>query len=158
MKRPVLETFRQVVSAVVCAFPGGRECAAARLGYPLKRFDNHVYENAGSRPLSPEQIHMLEQDAGTTFLPEYIAQLYGGMFVPLARPETLDNVDLYSRTVRTAAKRGAVDQIIAKALESGVIADGEAKIITAAHIRHLAARWAEILAKIQLHRRRQVMR
>lgn len=93
MKRPVLETLRQVVSAVICTFPGGRESAAARLGYELKWFDNHVYENAGSRPLTYDQIHQLEKDAGTTLLPEFIAHLYGGMFVPLAPPDTLDNVD-----------------------------------------------------------------
>ncbi|NWE80404.1 hypothetical protein HX828_33070, partial [Pseudomonas yamanorum] len=66
MKRPVLKTLRQVVSAVICDYPGGRECAAGHLGLPLKKFDNHVYENAGSRPLSENQIHVLERVSGTT--------------------------------------------------------------------------------------------
>lgn len=52
MKRPALETRRQVISAVICVYPGGRECAAARLGLPLKKFDNHAYETAGCRPLN----------------------------------------------------------------------------------------------------------
>ncbi|PYB93564.1 YmfL family putative regulatory protein [Pseudomonas fulva] len=151
MKRPVLESLRHVVSAVICALPGGRESAAARLGYDLKRLDNHVYENAGSRPLSYDQIHCLEQAAGTTFLPEYIAHMYGGMFVALATPETLDNVELYRRSVKTDAKRGYVDQIIAKALDDGLIEGAEAKEIIQAHKRYLAARTAEVLATIQLH-------
>jgi len=151
MKRPVLETLRQVVSAVVCAYPGGRECASARLGYELKRFDNHVYENAGSRPLSYDQIHLLERDAGTTFLPEFIATLYGGLYVPLAAPDTLDNVELYTRSVNTAAKRGVVDQIIAKALADNVIEEAEAKAILQAHRQYQAARHAEVIATIQLH-------
>lgn len=151
MKRPVLETRRQVVSAVVCAYPGGRECAAARLGYELKKFDNHVYENAGSRPLSDDQIHMLERDAGTSFFPEYVASLYSGMFVPIADPDTLDNIELYSRSVSTAAKRGVVDQIIDKALADGVIEKGEAAAILAAHSKYLSARHGEVLATIQLH-------
>lgn len=151
MKRPVLETRRQVVSAVVCAYPGGRECAAARLGYELKKFDNHVYENSGSRPLSDDQIHLLEQGANTSYLPEYVASLYGGMFVPLANPETLDNIELYTRSVSTAAKRGVVDQIIEKALADGVIEKGEADAILAAHSLYLSARHAEVLATIQLH-------
>jgi hypothetical protein len=150
MKRPLLTTKRQVMSAVICAYPGGRECAAARLGYELKKFDNHVYENAGSRPLSDEQIRLLEQDSGTAHLAEYIAALYGGMFVPLARPETLDNVDLYSRSVQAAAKRGYVDQIIAKALEDGVVEKGEAEAILGAHSRYMSARHSEVLATIQL--------
>ena len=154
MKRPVLTSKRQVMSAVINDYKGGRECAAARLGYELKKFDNHIYENAGSRPLSDEQIHRLEQDAGTTHLPEYIAAMYGGMFVPLVEPETLDNVELYSRSVKTAAKRGVVDQFIAKALEDDVIEQDEAQAILAAHSRYMAARHSEVLATIQLHRRR----
>lgn len=152
MKRPVLESLRQVVSAVVRAFPGGRESAAACIGYELKRFDNHLYENAGNRPLSYDQIHQLERSIGTTYLPEFIANLYGGMFVPLADPETLDNVELYQRSVKTDAKRGVVDQIIAKALDDGVIEEAEAKEIMQAHRRYLAARTAEVQATIQLHR------
>lgn len=151
MKHPVLETLRQVVSAVVCAYPGGRECAAARLGYELKQFDNRVYENAGSRPLTYDQIHLLENDAGTTHLPEFIAKMYGGMFVPLIKPEDLDNVELYQRSVRAAAKRGVVDQIIAKSLEDGVIEEDEAKFIMEAHHQYLSARTAEVKATIQLH-------
>ena len=153
MKRPVLATKRQVMSAVINDYEGGRECAAARLGYELKKFDNHIYENAGGRPLSDEQIHLLEQDMGTTYLPEYIAAMYGGMFVPLAKPETLDNVDLYGRSVRAAAKRGVVDQIIAKALDDGVIERDEAEAILRAHSHYMAARHSEVLATILLHSR-----
>lgn len=151
MKRSILTSKRQVMSAVVCSYPGGRECAAARLGYPLKKFDNHVYENGGGRPLSDDQVHLLEQDAGTTYFPEYIAAMYGGMFVPLAKAEELDNVELYSLSVNAAAKRGVVDQFIAKALEDGVIDRGEADVILAALSRCMAARQSEVLATIQLH-------
>jgi hypothetical protein len=141
------------MSAVICSYPGGRECAAARLGYPLKKFDNHVYENAGGRPLSDDQVHLLEQDAGTTYFPEYVAAMYGGMYVPLAKTEELDNVELYSLSVNAAAKRGLVDQFIAKALEDGAIDRGEADVILAALSRYMAARQSEVLATIQLHSR-----
>ena len=101
--------------------------------------------------MSDEQIHRLEQDSGTTHLPEYIAAMYGGMFVPLARPEVLDNVDLYSRSVKAAAKRGMVDQIIAKALDDGVIEPDEANAILTAHRCYMSARFSEVLATILLH-------
>ncbi|TLX52833.1 hypothetical protein DN826_21580 [Stutzerimonas nosocomialis] len=155
MKRTVLDTRRQVMSAVVCDYPGGRECAAARLGLPLKKLDNHVYENAGSRPLSDEQIHQLEQEAGTTHFPDYVASLYGGVFVPVANPDELDNIELYERGMRTAVKRGAVDKIIAEALSNGEIDDGEAKAILDAHRQHMAARHAEVHAVIVLHQVRK---
>lgn len=97
MKRPVLDSRKSVVMAVIGAYPGGRSYASADLGMPIKKFDNQAYENAGSRPLTDEHIHRLEKVAGTTFLPDYIASMYGGMFVPLSLPETLDNVELYTR-------------------------------------------------------------
>ncbi|OLF56547.1 hypothetical protein BTN82_01190 [Pseudomonas chlororaphis] len=151
MKSSVLKTRRQVVSAIICAYPGGRECAAPRLGLSLKKFDNHAYENNNSRPLTDVQIHQLELEAGTTFLPEYIAAMYGGMFVSVVEPEALDNVEMYARCVEAAAKKGTVDQIIAKALEDGTINDVEAEAILQADTLHLAARHAEVLALIQLH-------
>ena len=154
MKRPVLENRKDVVSAVICAYPGGRLYAAANLGMPIKKFDNQAYENAGSRPLTDDHIHRLEQVAGTTFLADYIAAKYGGMFVQLTEPGTLDNIDLFCRSVKAAAKRGKVDQIISKALEDGVIETDEAELIVSALIRYMSARHAEVLATIQLYSQR----
>jgi hypothetical protein len=153
MKRPVLANRKDVVSAVIGAFKGGRLYAAANLGMPLKKFDNQAYESAGSRPLSDDHIHRLEQVAGTTFLPDYIAAKYGGLFVPLTASADLDNVELYSRSVKAAAKRGRVDQIIAKALEDGVIESCEAQAIVTALALYMSARYAEVLATIRLHGR-----
>lgn len=151
MKSPVLESLRQVVSAVVCAYPGGRECASQRLGLQLKQFDNRIYENAGSRPLSYDQIHQLELDAGTTHLPEFIARLYGGMYVPLTKTEDLDNVELYQRSLKTDAKLGLIDQLIASSIEDGVIEPHEALAIVQALTRYMAARTAEVAATLQLY-------
>jgi hypothetical protein len=151
MKRPALETRRQVVSAVICAYPGGRECAAARLGLPLKKFDNHAYETAGSRPLTDDQIRLLEQETGTHYLVDYLAGQYGGYFVAHVDVGELDNTDLYARAVDTSVKRGHVDQIIAKALEDGVIDEQEVVNILNAHRAHLAAREGEVAAVIELH-------
>ncbi|NUU34654.1 YmfL family putative regulatory protein [Pseudomonas sp. C2B4] len=151
MKNIVLKTRRQVVSAIICTYPGGRECAAARIGLALKKFDNHAYENNNSRPLTDAQIYLLELEAGTTHLPEYIASMYGGMFVPVTEPESLDNVEMYARCVQAAAKKGTVDQLIAEALKDGIINQVEAETILQAETLHLAARHAEVLAVIQLH-------
>lgn len=151
MKSSVLKTRRQVVSAIICAYSGGRECAAARIGLSLKKFDNHAYENNSSRPLTDAQIHQLELEAGTTFLPEYIAAMYSGMFVRVAEPDSLDNVEMYARCVQAAAKKGTVDHLIAEALKDGTINASEAEAILHADTLHLAARHAEVLAVIQLH-------
>ncbi len=153
MKRTLLETRRQVMSAVICSYPGGRECAAALLGLPLKKLDNQAYEAAGHRPLSDEQIRMLEAQTGTTFLPDYICGLYGGVFVPTPDAEQLDNIELYSMAMDTGAKRGAVDKVIANALADGQIDEAELAEIVAAHRKHIAARHAEVDAVITLHRR-----
>lgn len=155
MKREILDTRRQVMSAVIADYPGGRDCAAARLGLPLKRLENHLYENAGSQPLSDAQLRLLEQESATTHLPDYICALYGGVFVPMPTAEALDNVDLYRRALETDIREGRVDQIIAQALNDGRIEEAELAEIIAAHRLHIAARHAEVGAVITLHRKQQ---
>ncbi|MDH0648067.1 hypothetical protein N5D48_14975 [Pseudomonas sp. GD03858] len=103
--------------AVVSAFPGGRECAATHLGLDFKQFDNKLYENAGHRPLSDDQVRQLELVASTTYLPDFLTGLYGGAFVAMPQASTLDNLDLYARSLTADVAEGKVDQIIVKALE-----------------------------------------
>jgi len=152
MKTRLLKTRREVVSAIICTYPGGRECAAARIGLPLKKFDNHAYENNNCRPLTDSQIYQLEQETGTQHFANYVASMYGGMFVPVADPGSLDNVEMYTRAMQSSAKQGTVDQIIAQALEDGVITEDEAELILNAHTVHMAARTAEVYAAIDLYR------
>lgn len=151
MKRPILDSRRKVLSAVIAAYPGGRECAAARLGLELKKFDNHLYENAGHRPLSDEQVRQLEQDTGTSYLADYVCGMYQGVYVPMPEVGELDNVDLYARSIKTEVKEGRVGQIIAKALADQRISQAEADDILAAHREHLAALAEEVRAVITLH-------
>lgn len=155
MKRPILDSRRQAVMAAVAAFPGGRECAAAHLGLDLKQFDNKLYENTGHRPLTDEQVRQLERVAGTTYLPDYLCSLYGGVYVVMPEVGELDNVELYRMALDADVKEGRVDQVIAKALKSGDINEEELGQIIAAHRQHLAARHAEVNAVIALHRKPQ---
>lgn len=152
MKNPILKTRKEAMRQIIRGYPDGREGAAARLGMKVKKFDNHAYESAGCSSLSDAQVYLLEQEHGTFHLPNYIAQMYGGLFIPVANPETLDNVELYARSVQVSAKRGSVDLAIAQALEDGSINAGEAEIILNAHNLHMAARHAEVLAAIDLYR------
>lgn len=153
MKREILDSRRQVMSQVVNNYPGGRECAAARLGLPLKRLENQVYENAGHQPLSDNQLHLLEQATGTHHLPDYLCALYGGVFVPMPADGQLDNLDLYSRALATGMAEGKVNQIIVQALKDGRLDEAELAEIVAAHRDHIAARHAEVGAVITLHRK-----
>ena len=155
MKYLVLKTRRDVVSELIRSLPGGCKFASELLDMKQKKFENHAYENNKSSPLTAEQVYRLEQVTGTTHYPEYVAAMYGGMFVSVAAPESLDNVELYTMCVQTAAKRGTVDHIIAQALEDGVIDHAEADAILKAENLHMAARHAEVLAVLQLHAKRQ---
>lgn len=151
MKCRILDARKKAISAVIGSV-GGCKKAAAHLNIDnVKKFENHAYQNAGCRPLTDAQLYELEQVAGTTHYPTYIAGIYGGMFVPVAEPDSLDNVEMYARCVQTAAKRGTVDQIIAQALEDGAINQEEANAILKAESLHMAARHSEVLAVIQLH-------
>lgn len=149
--RPVLDSRRKAVMTAVAGFPGGRECAATHLGIDLKKLENQVYENPGHRPLTDEQVRQVELIAGTTYLPDYLCALYGGVFVPMPEATELDNLSLYTRSLATDVAQGKVDQIIAKALEDGRITEAELAKIIAAHRVHIAARHAEVEAVITLH-------
>ncbi|MEE5114180.1 YmfL family putative regulatory protein [Pseudomonas alliivorans] len=150
MKCRILEARKRAISAIINSSGGCRQ-AAELLQLGQKKFENHAYENASSRPLTDSQIHQLEKAAGTTYFPAYIAGIYGGLFVPLVSPEKLDNVELYTRSVNVAAKRGTVDQIIARSLADGSISSSEADQILTAHSGHIAARHEEVLSVIELH-------
>ena len=150
MKKQLLETRREVMKAVTSEFAGGQACAAAHLGIKPKRLQNQVYETAGCMPLSDTEIQALEAVTGTTHLPDYICALYGGVFVPMPQAD-LDNVDLYSRAIKTQTARGKVDLMIQAALADGEIDEAEAQEIRAVHNKHVAARHAEVEAVIALH-------
>lgn len=151
MKTSVLGSRRKVMAKVANDYPGGKDCAAARLGISEKRLENQIYETAGVKPLSDSEIHVLEQQTGTHHLPDYICALYGGVFMPLPVVEELDNVALHSRSVEVAAKRGRVDVLIAEALADGKITKHEAEVILAAMARYQAAHSSELHATLALY-------
>lgn len=152
MNRQILDARKAAISAIIKS-AGGRKNAAAVLQMKNERqFDNHAYQHGGCSPLTDAQLFALEQVSRTQHFPNYVAKMYGGLFVKLAAPEQLDNIELYTLSVQVAAKRGKVDQIIAKALDDGSIDDGEAQAILAAHDQHMSARHTEVLAAIELHR------
>lgn len=151
MKTIILKTRKDVVSELIRSLPGGCKFASDLLGMKQKKFENHAYENNKSRPLTAEQLYLLELVTGTTHFAEYVASMYGGMFVPVPKPDTLDNLELYTLGVQADAKRGMVDQIIAQALEDGEIDEAETEAILKADSLHMAARRAEVLAVIHLH-------
>ena len=152
MKTLILDSRRAVMIAVANGYQGGRECAAARLGIPLKRLENQIYGTAGVRPLDDTEISVLEQEESTTHLPDYICALYGGVFVPLPDTEA-SHADLYDLSFATSTARGTVDLLIRKALADGEIDANEAAEIRAVHAKHLAARHAEVDAVIVAHQR-----
>lgn len=149
MKIKILDSRRKVMTTAATAFPGGRDCAAARLGIPLKRLENQIYETAGVKPLSDSEIYQLEQEQGTTLLPDYICAMYGGVFVPLPEADQ-DNLDMYTRAISTQTARGKVDLMIQQALADGEIDAAEAAEILSVHSKHVAARHAEVQAVIAL--------
>ena len=77
--------------------------------------------------------------------------LHDRLWISSALSIPLDNVELYSRSLKASAKRGKVDQIMSTALDDGVIEKREADAIIAALIAYMSARYAEVFAAIQLY-------
>ncbi|KGA40747.1 YmfL family putative regulatory protein [Pectobacterium odoriferum] len=149
---------KETIKAMCKAYPGGRSAMAGALGMSTEAFNNNLYEKNGCRFFELHELEAMEDISGTSLLAEYFAKRRGALLVDVPTFEDLDHVELYSRSVRTAAKRGQVDQMIQKAIEDGVIDDDESKEIMSLHNKHLAAREAEIRSILALFSRHRVKR
>ncbi|MEC5321486.1 YmfL family putative regulatory protein [Brenneria populi subsp. brevivirga] len=141
---------KETVKAMCKALPGGRQAMAGALGMTVDQFNNNLYEKNGCRFFEHHELEAMEDLSGTNLLTEYFARRRGLLLVDVPKFDDLDRVELYSRSVYTAAMRGQVDQMINEAIEDGVIDEHEAKEITSLHTRHLAAREAEIRCMLAL--------
>lgn len=141
---------KKTVKLMCQAYPGGRSAMAGALGMNETKFNNNLYEKNGCRFFEIAELEAMEDLSGTSFLAEHFSQRRGGLFVDIPQFEELDQVELFSKSMRTAAHRGHVDMIIQSALEDGVIDEAEAEEINTYHRLHLAARDAEVRAVIAL--------
>lgn len=142
---------KETVKAMCKALPGGRSAMAGGLGMTLAHFNNNLYEKNGCRFFEHHELEAMEDLSGTNLLAEYFARRRGALLVEIPQFEELDQVGLFEKSIRTAANRGHVDQVIAKSLEDGVICKEEAEDIMVYHRRHLAAREEEVQAIIALY-------
>jgi hypothetical protein len=149
-------SLKDVVRAMCKAMHGGREAMAGALGMTLTQFNNNLYEKNGCRFFEVAELEAMEDISNTSHLADYFAKRRGALLVDIPHFDDLDRVDLFTRTMRTAAARGHVDQIIESALEDGVIEQHEADEIQEYHRRHMAAREEEIAAIIALFGRKEV--
>ncbi|MCL2892496.1 YmfL family putative regulatory protein [Brenneria tiliae] len=149
---------KETIKAMCKAYPGGRSAMAGALGMTLVQFNNNLYEKNGCRFFEIHELEAMEDLSGTNLLAEYFAQRCGALLVDVPKFDDLDRVELYNRSVYTAAKRGQVDQMIQQAIEDGVIDEVEAREITHLHAKHLAAREAEIRSILSLFGRNRVKR
>ncbi len=150
-----MTNLKEVVKAMCKTYPGGREAMAGALGMSVTQFNNNLYEKNGCRFFEVAELEAMEDISNTSLLADYFARRRGALLVDVPHMEELDRVDLFSRSMRTAAARGQVDQIIEQALEDGVIEKHEAEDILRHHRRHLAAREEEIAAIIALFARKK---
>ncbi|WP_413732303.1 YmfL family putative regulatory protein [Sodalis sp. RH20] len=146
---------KETVKAMCKAYPGGRSAMAGALGMTTTQFNNNLYEKNGCRFFEHHELEAMEDISGTSLLAEYFSRRRGGMHVDVPKFEELDQVELFQKSIRTAAERGQVDLIIQKALADGVIDEGEAADIEIHHAKHLAAREEEIRAILALFGRKK---
>ena len=146
---------KSTVKAMCKAFPGGRSAMAGALGISETKFDNKLYQKNGCRFFELDELEAMEDLSDTNLLADYFAKRRGCLLIDRPKFEELDHVEMYSRSVRTAAARGHVDQIIALALEDGFIDESEAEEIEIYHRRHMVAREEEVQALTSLLSRKK---
>lgn len=143
-------SLKEVVKKMCKSMPGGRSAMAGALGMSLETFNNNLYEKNGCRFFEVDELEAIEDLSGTNYLAEYYALRRDCLLVETPKLDELDQVELFTKSIRTAAHGGYVDQIINNSLQNGVITDHEAQEILKYHRKHLAARDAEIRAIIML--------
>ncbi|MGK0663676.1 YmfL family putative regulatory protein [Serratia marcescens] len=141
---------KDVVKGMCKSVAGGRSAMAGALGMSETAFNNNLYEKNGCRFFEIGELEAMEDISGTNLLTEYFAQRRGLLVVENPALEELDQVELFSKSIRTAAHRGHVDQIIQESLADGVIDEKEAADIMRFHRKHLQARDAEVRAVLAL--------
>lgn len=146
---------KEAVKAMCKAFPGGRSAMAGALGMSLESFNNNLYEKNGCRFFEIHELEAMEDFSGTSAIADYFARRRGALLVDVPKFEDLDQVELFSKAVKTAAMRGHVDQVIEQALKDGVIDDSEASEISHYHRKHLAARDEEVKAILSVFGRQR---
>lgn len=146
---------KETVKTMCKALSGGRSAMAGALGMTVTQFNNNLYEKNGCRFFEHHELEAMEDLSGTNLLAEYFAARRGAMLVEIPKFEDLDSVELFNKSVRTAAQRGHVDQIIEQAVEDGFIDEAEAAEIMMNHRRHIAARDEEVRSIIVAFSRRK---
>ncbi|UAN52192.1 hypothetical protein KGP26_07465 [Serratia sp. JSRIV002] len=146
----VEQNLKDVVKGMCKAVAGGRSAMAGALGMTDTTFTNNLYEKNGCRFFEISELEAMEDISGTNLLTEYFARRRGLLVVEIPVFEELDQVELFSKSIRTAARRGHVDQIIQESLSDGVIDEKEADEIMRYHRKHLQARDAEVRAILEL--------
>ncbi|MBN5198741.1 hypothetical protein JY494_04375 [Serratia marcescens] len=143
-------SLKDVVKGMCKAVAGGRSAMAGALGMSETAFNNNLYEKNGCRFFESSELEAMEDISGTNLLADYFARRRGLLLVDIPALEELDQVELFSKSIRTAAHRGHVDQIIQTSLADGVIDEKEAAEIMRYHRKHLQARDAEVRAVLAL--------
>ena len=149
---------KETVKAMCKAYAGGRSAMAGALGMTLTQFNNNLYEKNGCRFFEHHELEAMEDLSGTNYLAEYFAARRGAMLVDIPKFEELDMVELFNKSVRTAAQRGHVDQIIDQAVADGVIDEEEAQESMIHHRKHLAARDEEVRSIITAFSRKKAIK
>ncbi|WP_434801551.1 YmfL family putative regulatory protein [Serratia symbiotica] len=100
---------KEVVKSMCKAVAGGGSAMGGALGITDKTFTNNLYEKNGCRFFEIGELEAMEDISGTNLLTEYFAQRRGVMVVDIPILEELDQVELFSKSIRAAAHRGHVD-------------------------------------------------
>lgn len=94
--------------ATIRAYPGGQPAMAEALGYKsLAALRNRLYEIKGQQISLTEAVDMMHLSK-TSILAETIAELAGGVFVPLPDTDEIENQELLFITQELAAEVGAM--------------------------------------------------
>ncbi|TNH06654.1 YmfL family putative regulatory protein [Testudinibacter sp. TR-2022] len=143
---------KKIIISMIEKVPGGKSVVAGFLGMSEACLNNRLYQTKGQR-FTCEELIAVQQTFGLSDYTDEICRLSGGVFVPVAELDTLDNVELSLLQIREAAARGLLFETLQTALEDGEINRAEEKILRRLLHSHLSATSKTIESVIALNSR-----
>ena len=121
---------RSAIVKTINGVAGKWVVASAHLGMSENALKNRVYETKG-QSLATDDALALQTLAGTNFFAEAIASASGGTFVKLPSIGEIENDSIQTAFNQNYAELGALFTAFTKAIEDGLIDDGERELLKA---------------------------
>ncbi|MFV0576020.1 MAG: YmfL family putative regulatory protein [Vibrio sp.] len=120
---------KEMIKLLIKNYTGGKEVAAASLGYTLNAFNNRQYESNNHPFFTFDDLVVLSELQNSPAVAEYFALKTGHVVIKKPEPSEIGKKDLYDCESELKAKVGELAITVYEAERDGVLTNSELKKI-----------------------------